>query len=236
VYRCEPCSKRFQSFEQLDQHKKTKKHRKNEKEVADSDSSLFGSRNEVSFGHGKKENEAAQLRGQRNPDTLDNLSICLFCNRVAMCSKNNLDHMRNAHSFALLEPEHLISFDGLLSHLAHKIHIEFLCLICDKSFGDGGSTQKHMIDKGHCFMDPTKFPTDYSKFYNFKFRAYHPNQDLSTPKKEDPEFHWEEVKQADFAEDGSSSFTTAKEPQMSQPFTVISDGHFGVESLHSTPV
>jgi pre-60S factor REI1 len=64
--------------------------------------------------------------------TLDNLRVCLFCNKESEGIKKNLDHMMIAHTFFILDVDCLINLKGLLGYLAERINLGYICLYCSK--------------------------------------------------------------------------------------------------------
>jgi pre-60S factor REI1 len=64
--------------------------------------------------------------------TLDSLRICLFCNKECSGVKKCLDHMRIKHSFFVLDVDCVISLKGLLTYIAERIQLGYLCLFCSK--------------------------------------------------------------------------------------------------------
>lgn len=64
----------------------------------------------------KEENE----KGISVLTTLDNLRVCLFCNKESDGIKKNLDHMMLAHSFFILDVDCIINLKGLLGYLAER--------------------------------------------------------------------------------------------------------------------
>ena len=110
-----------------------------------------------------EEHIAPQERREKKRDTaLTSLRCCLFCNHTNVGIKKCLDHMRLKHNFIILDIDCLISIKSLLSYLAEKIHLGNMCIMCNKEFGDFHSTQSHMVDKGHCFMNVDDFETEYA--------------------------------------------------------------------------
>ena len=123
---------------------------------------------------------------------LDSLRICLFCN------KECIDHMRIKHSFFILDIECVINLKGLVTYIAERIQLGYLCLFCSKMFKDSTRCQQHMIDKSHCFMNPED-EHEYAKFYDFSI-AYKEFQKknveaegLKDENKKEGEQEWEDV-------------------------------------------
>jgi pre-60S factor REI1 len=98
---------------------------------------------------------------------LESLRVCLFCNAERDGVKKVLDHMRTKHSFFLIDVDCLTDLKGLMTYLAEKVHIGQMCVFCNKIFKDPMSTQQHMLDKRHCFMNIEDFEVEYEKFYDF---------------------------------------------------------------------
>lgn len=148
MYKCVPCNKSFKCVEQLDQHKKSKKHKKNAKDFSGDDSansSMFKSIPEGSIEQSKEE-ESGKLQmmeadeakeKQKKRTTLESLKVCLFCNEEKSGVKKMLDHMRIKHSFFLIDVDCLVDLKGLLTYLAEKVHIGQMCVFCNKIFKDG---------------------------------------------------------------------------------------------------
>lgn len=173
----------------LEQHKRSKNHKKNEKEYiianpTSSESSMF-----KSISHGEKNaNETIvdtanildgidQISEQKKETekmenvlktktTLDSLRICLFCNKESDGVKKNIDHMRFKHSFTLLDVDCLVDLKGMLTYMASRIHVGHLCLFCSKQFKEPMSCQQHMIDSCHCIMN-MEDEDEYVDFYDF---------------------------------------------------------------------
>lgn len=79
----------------------------------------------------------------------------------------NLDHMKKAHSFIVLEPQAIKSIKRLLIYMAEKIQIAHQCLLCGKFFKTPQGAQDHMSEKGHCFMNVDNFEMEYDDYYDF---------------------------------------------------------------------
>ena len=151
MWKCGPCGKAFKSIEMLDEHKKSKKHKKTEKEFLianpnSSVSSMFKSiQHEQSsdiltelhksiHGHSHSAPSVEEDHAVHTATTLESLRICLFCNKECEGVKKNLDHMRLAHGFFILDIECLINLKGLLAYVAERIQLGKICLYCDKQF------------------------------------------------------------------------------------------------------
>ena len=97
---------------------------------------------------------------------LESLRCCLFCNEEHEGVKKCLDHMRLKHSFTILDIDCLVDLKGLLTYMAQRIHIGYLCLFCSKQFSDARRCQQHMCDKSHCIMN-MEDEEEYLDFYDF---------------------------------------------------------------------
>lgn len=82
----------------------------------------------------------------------------------------NLTHMSKQHSFFISEEKYCIDIPGLLKHLGEKINQVYLCILCEnkgfKQFTSGEAVKKHMIAKGHCFMQSEIFD-EYADYFDF---------------------------------------------------------------------
>lgn len=78
--------------------------------------------------------------------------------------------MNKIHSFFLSEEQYCTDIRGILQHLGEKINQVYLCILCEnkgcKLFTTGEAVKKHMISKGHCFMQSEIFD-EYADFYDF---------------------------------------------------------------------
>lgn len=191
-WKCIPCNKTFKTMEMLDDHKKAKKHRQNEKayrqdhpEKQNDPSSIFKSIQYESSNNDVLSDLQRSLN-QSNGDTLDlehemkeepyvkstleSLRICLFCNQECAGVKRCLDHMRAKHNFIILDIECLINLKGLIAYIAERIQLGKMCLHCDKQFKSARRCQQHMMDMGHCQM-PMDADEEFEFFYDFR-RAF----------------------------------------------------------------
>ncbi|CDW78361.1 zinc finger protein 622-like [Stylonychia lemnae] len=209
MWKCEPCKKTFKSNEQLEQHKLAKQHKKNEKLFIQNNpdttqSSMFKSFQIENKNAGvmmiPQENILGMLSNDGNetesikeeneklaeiPTALDNLRICLFCNKESEGVKKNLDHMMITHSYFIPDVDCIINLKGLLGYIAERIHLGYLCLLCSKQFSNGRSCQQHMMDKGHCQMS-TEDEEEYEEFYDFtKTYDNHPLVEKQSQKKKE---------------------------------------------------
>lgn len=80
--------------------------------------------------------------------------------------KKCLDHMRRAHSFFVLDVDCVTSLKGLLTYIAERVQLGYLCLFCSKMFRNARRCQQHMMDKSHCFMNVDD-EHEYQQYYDF---------------------------------------------------------------------
>ena len=169
----------------MDEHKRSKKHKKCEKEYlkkhpeADASSVFKSISHEVSQDFMSEVNRSlnkAPLKVEEDSElskssipsktTLESLRICLFCNKESDGVKKNLDHMRMKHNFTILDIECLINLKGLLAYIAERIQLGKMCLCCGKQFQTAERAQQHMRDVGHCMM-PYEGTEEFEAFYDF---------------------------------------------------------------------
>jgi pre-60S factor REI1 len=145
-YKCICCNKSFKSQSQLDEHKKSKKHKKNEKEYLlkhpDMDSSgIFKSYSQSETSNiledmkSEKEEklEVEEIKlDEHRPTALESNKICLFSDKQFDTVKECLDHMREKHSFYFLDVDCLVDLKGILKYMAERIQLGNLCLHCSK--------------------------------------------------------------------------------------------------------
>jgi len=156
LYKCELCGKSFASKQTYKQHLESNKHKENLKKF--NKNGAVGLENQA---EGFKEQEEGSLR-----TSLEDQTVCLFCNQKNPDLNENLLHMRVSHSFFISELSHLKNLKGLLKHLAYKIHKKRTCFTCGFEASTGEGTQHHMISKGHVFMNTEDFG-EYLVFYDF---------------------------------------------------------------------
>jgi pre-60S factor REI1 len=74
--------------------------------------------------------------------------------------------MRVKHSFYILDIDCVTSLKGLLTYIAERVQLGYLCLFCDKMFRNSRRCQQHMMDKSHCFMN-VEDEHEYEQYYDF---------------------------------------------------------------------
>ncbi|XP_068221646.1 cytoplasmic 60S subunit biogenesis factor ZNF622 isoform X2 [Palaemon carinicauda] len=84
------------------------------------------------------------------------LKDCLFCSHHSASLKKKLEHMSIEHSFFIPDLEYCSDVAGLITHLGEKIGCGYECIACNW-IGNRCPTldavQKHMKDKGHCYLN-----------------------------------------------------------------------------------
>ena len=155
--------------------------------------------------------------------------------------------MRVRHSFYLLDIDCVTSLKGLLTYIAERIQLGYLCLFCNKMFRNARRCQQHMMDKSHCFMNVDD-EHEYEQYYDFS-QTYegHPEaaseegKEKKTPlltkkTKDDVEEvegdGWEDVdvEDAGSGEEVESSDESAEDkkepegPKTDSEFSIISEG------------
>jgi len=162
VHKCKACNKTFGAKNTYDQHLLSLKHKENAK------------RDEYRNGIVLEAPVEGQIEPQKlsapKPTTVDDQSICLFCNQKNQNVDENLIHMRMEHSFFISDIKYVTDLNGLLRYLGGKIHKGRICIYCEnkhaKDFKSGEAVQRHMVDKGHCFMKNEEYD-EYVKYYDF---------------------------------------------------------------------
>jgi len=159
VLKCDVCKKNFASKPTYKQHMESKKHQE-----------ALSSKSSSPQKEGEIEISAEEKKPRVRITTMEDQSVCLFCNEKSSDVNENLVHMRLKHSFFVSDIKYVKDLNGLLKYLGEKIHRGCLCIFCEnhhcKDFKSGDAVQCHMIDKGHCFMKTENFD-EYYKFYDF---------------------------------------------------------------------
>ncbi|KAI8901827.1 C2H2 type zinc-finger-domain-containing protein, partial [Globomyces pollinis-pini] len=90
---------------------------------------------------------------------------CLFCHHISDSMDQNVNHMKNHHSFHIPYEEQLIDLNGLIQYLGFQVSVLNICIGCDdtKTFFSIKSCRSHMISKGHCRIS---FSEELYQFYN----------------------------------------------------------------------
>lgn len=98
--------------------------------------------------------------------------------------KKCIDHMRLKHSFYILDIDCVSSLKGLMTYIAERIQLGYLCLFCNKMFRNARRCQQHMMDKSHCFMNVND-DHEYEQYYDFsKTYEGHPDVEPTSEQEE----------------------------------------------------
>jgi pre-60S factor REI1 len=77
----------------------------------------------------EEEEEKKIIILKSKPDTtLDNIKICLFCNKEHGDLEQNLEHMKEEHSFFVPSQKYIKDIRSIIGYLAEKIHIGHICI------------------------------------------------------------------------------------------------------------
>ncbi|VDM95524.1 unnamed protein product [Thelazia callipaeda] len=193
-FTCECCKKQFQSTNAYDNHINSKKHKETEKASTQRNAQTIAKRSSVK---GKKTCEKIgdhfgvdNIENENDLDELDNgwvtdhdtdeedfdeskaisNTVCLFCNHVSRNLETNLQHMSKSHGFFLPDVEFCVDISGMLHYLGLKVGSGHMCLSCNerRTFLSLDACQKHMQDKGHCFIDSsTEGLAEFEDFYDY---------------------------------------------------------------------
>ncbi len=78
--------------------------------------------------------------------TLDDDSICFFCNFHSKDLKENIIHMNSAHNFDVPFPKFLKDVKEFIKILSKKLFVYHSCLTCDiQNFMTNKALQNHMV-------------------------------------------------------------------------------------------
>jgi len=78
--------------------------------------------------------------------TIDDITICLFCNFKNESITDNLKHMIDEHKFTVPMLSCLKNVKGLIQVIAKKIFTYKACVTCDiQTFNTYKSLQNHMV-------------------------------------------------------------------------------------------
>lgn len=157
-HKCDVCRKTFASLNKFNEHSTSKTHKKNEE--------LFNQ---------NKANEANNQTKVNKPNpedeltTVDDIKICLFCNKKNENLEDNIIHMINTHKFEVPFLHCIKSYKGLLELIAKKIFKYGACLNCDaQKFKNHKALQNHMADKQHTATNNEDLEEFLFKYYDKK--------------------------------------------------------------------
>jgi pre-60S factor REI1 len=162
---CDICNKKFNSRKKLDEHLASKTHLKNKahKEEIKKEDEKKEENNEISTS--SKENK----KTEPEKTTLDDVTICLFCNEKNENLKENMYHMVQKHKLDIPFVLYIKSYTDLLKLLAKKIFSYHACLTCDtQKFESIRSLQNHMLAKSHTSINDKDLDEFLFKYYDLK--------------------------------------------------------------------
>ena len=159
---CDICNKKFNSRKKLDEHLISKTHLKNKNKKEEDKKE---ENNEISTS--SKENENKNKEPEKT--TLDDVTICLFCNIKNENLKENMYHMVKKHKLDVPFVLYIKSYTDLLKLLAKKIFTYHACLTCDtQKFESIRSLQSHMLAKNHTKINDKDLDEFLFKYYDLK--------------------------------------------------------------------
>jgi pre-60S factor REI1 len=159
---CDVCNKKFNSRKKLDEHLISKTHLKNKNKKEEDKKE---ENNEISTS--SKENENKNKEPEKT--TLDDVTICLFCNIKNENLKENMYHMVKKHKLDVPFVLYIKSYTDLLKLLAKKIFTYHACLTCDtQKFESIRSLQSHMLAKNHTKINDKDLDEFLFKYYDLK--------------------------------------------------------------------
>ena len=159
---CDICNKKFNSRKKLDEHLISKTHLKNKNKKEEDKKE---ENNEISTS--SKENESKNKEPEKT--TLDDVTICLFCNIKNENLKENMYHMVKKHKLDVPFVLYIKSYTDLLKLLAKKIFTYHACLTCDtQKFESIRSLQSHMLAKNHTKINDKDLDEFLFKYYDLK--------------------------------------------------------------------
>lgn len=161
---CDVCNKKFNSRKKLDEHLASKTHLKNKtkKEEEKKEDEKEG-KDEISTS--AKETKKAEPE----KTTLDDVTICLFCNKKNENLKDNMYHMVQGHNLEIPFVLYIKNYTELLKLLAKKIFSYHACLTCDtQKFESIRSLQTHMKAKRHTKINEKDLDEFLFKYYDLK--------------------------------------------------------------------
>ena len=155
---CEICSKKFNSSKKLEEHLTSKTHLKNKaKKEENKDTKEISTINEEI-----KEKEETKT-------TLDDITICLFCNYKSDTLKNNFYHMVQKHELEIPFIFYIKNYEELIKLLSKKIFVYHACFTCDtQRFETIKALQSHMLSKGHTTVNYKDLDEILFKYYDLK--------------------------------------------------------------------
>ena len=218
---CDKCQKKFLSRKKLNEHYNSKLHLKNANKKENEE---ITTQSEITTESTKKEPTDIKT-------TLDDISICLFCNYKNENLEQNIFHMINVHHLDIPFLFCIKNYTSLIKLLAKKIFTYHACLYCDtQKFSSNKALQSHMIDKNHTSINHEDLDEFLYKYYNMQkllslkdtnirktrefkilWLRYKISQKQSKDKPQNNEDEWEEVDESDEEDDKEESQEKKKE-------------------------
>ena len=162
---CDVCSKKFSSRKKLEEHLKSKLHLKKAEELKSKEEAKKKNEEEISTNSQKKEEE----NKKEEKTTIDDISICLFCNEKSENLEKNIYHMINIHRFDVPFLFCIKNYKAMITLIAKKIFTYKACLTCDsQKFQTIKALQNHMIDKCHTRVNNDDLDEFLYKYYDTK--------------------------------------------------------------------
>jgi len=167
IYKCNICRKTFKSEGSCETHLNTKKHKQKLNEECQRLKVSEIPLNEI-ISSQIQDTESVASQEPVYPLEAIPLKHCLFCPRADDTLSDSLDHMLNAHGFAIPFIQHVCSLEGLILFLGRSIGEGGECPTCKKHFHSLQGVWAHMDDKNHCkLVLPEYEETLYDEFYDF---------------------------------------------------------------------
>ena len=163
---CDICNKKFNSRKKLDEHLSSKTHLKNrtkKEEEKKKEDQKEKNGNEIST-------SSKEIK-KTEPDktTLDDITICLFCNKKNENLKDNFYHMIQDHYLDIPFLLYIKNYTELLKLFAKKIFTYHACLTCDtQKFESIIYLQFHMLAKSHTKINDKDLDEFLFKYYDLK--------------------------------------------------------------------
>jgi len=108
--------------------------------------------NSKKFEENQKKNPSANLNKQVATEkkeeltTIEDISVCLFCNIKNDSLENNIFHMLEVHKLEIPIRQAVKNSKGFLKILAEKVFKYKACIYCDaQNFNSYRSLQNHMV-------------------------------------------------------------------------------------------
>ena len=173
---CEICDKKFSNRKKLEEHLNSKNHKKNEiekkqkeKEQNEKKEKETKKENETEINTNSEKKEEIDLKKEPEKTTLDDITICIFCNKQNENLEKNISHMLEIHKLDVPFLSYIKNYPGLVKLMAKKIFKYKACLTCDtQKFETYKSLQSHMIDKGHTRINNNDLDEFLFKYYDTK--------------------------------------------------------------------